>query len=126
MRTIEHWQRLVVYTAEPPSRGRPTTLTALLAQAATAGIAGATVLAGSGGYGRHHTHQSTLLHGADKTPLVLVIVDEPDRIRAFLPRLRELLPDAVATVDDVEAIRYQRSSPDRAGPIRRPRWPHRR
>ena len=66
-------------------------------------IAGATVLRGVMGFGRHgHVHRTRLFGVSDDRPIVIVSVDEPERIRAILPELRTLLPQGLITVHEVE------------------------
>ena len=51
-------------------------------------IAGATVLRGGVGYGHSsHLHSAKILRLSDDLPLVIEIVDSPDKIAAFLPVL---------------------------------------
>ncbi|MBY0506493.1 MAG: DUF190 domain-containing protein [Bryobacteraceae bacterium] len=69
------------------------------------GIAGATVLRGVMGYGKHHrVHRSGLFGVSDDRPVVIVAVDEEARIRAVLPEIRTLLSEELITVHSVEVI----------------------
>jgi uncharacterized protein len=71
------------------------------------GLAGATALRGIEGFAAlspiHTTHMWAL---GEHMPIVITIVDDPARIRAFLDSLDELLHKGVVLIDDVEAIRY--------------------
>lgn len=61
----------------------------IVRRARDAGLAGATVLRGSEGYGSHsQVHTTRLLDLAEDLPLLVLIVDEADRVRAFLPPAR--------------------------------------
>ena len=77
-------------------------------RAHAAGLAGATVIRGIEGYGAssriHTTHVFRL---SQDLPLVVVITDSEDRIRAFLPQLDELDLSGLVMLDEVEAIRYR-------------------
>lgn len=77
-------------------------------RAHAAGLAGATVIRGIEGYGAssriHTTHVFRL---SQDLPLVVVITDSEDRIRAFLPQLHELDLSGLVMLDEVEAIRYR-------------------
>ena len=65
-------------------------------------IAGATVLRGVMGYGRHgHVHRKRLLGVSDDHPIIVVTVDEPAKIQSILPELRQLVPDELITVHEV-------------------------
>ena len=72
-----------------------------------AGLAGATVLRGIEGFGASSAiHTTRLLSLAENLPAVIIIVDQADRVRAFLPQLDELVDEGMVILDDVEVIRY--------------------
>jgi PII-like signaling protein len=76
-------------------------------RAHAAGLAGASVFRGMEGYGAsHHIHTTRILSLSEDLPLAIVIVDAPDRIRAFLPQLDELVTNGLAFVDEVEVVRH--------------------
>jgi uncharacterized protein len=76
-------------------------------RAKAAGLAGASVFHGVEGFGASSLiHTTRLLSLTEDLPAVVVIVDTPDRIRAFLPQLDELVIEGLVTVDEVEVIRY--------------------
>jgi PII-like signaling protein len=66
-------------------------------------LAGATVfqaLEGFGASGRvHRTHVVV-----DDSPVMVVVIDRPDRIDAFLKSVEGLLDNVLVTVDDVDVI----------------------
>ena len=66
------------------------------------GIAGATVLRGVMGYGRHgQVHRKRLLGVSDDHPMVIIAVDSADKIRAVFPELRSLVKSGLITIADV-------------------------
>ena len=72
-----------------------------------AGLAGATVLRGIEGYGAaSRIHTTRILSLTEDLPVVIVIVDAEDRVRAFLPQLDELVTEGMVILDEVEVIRY--------------------
>ena len=76
-------------------------------RARAAGLAGASVLRGIEGYGASsRIHTTRLLSLSQDLPIAVVIVDQDDRIRAFLPHLDELVAEGLVIVDPVEVIRY--------------------
>lgn len=80
----------------------------IVKRARDAGLAGATVLRGIEGYGlSSRVHTTRLLDLAEDLPLLVVIVDAADRIRAFLPELDELITDGAVVLDEVEVITYR-------------------
>lgn len=69
------------------------------------GIAGASVMRGIMGYGRHgHVHRTRLFGVSDDRPIVIIAVDDHDRILAFLPELKALLPGGLITITEVETL----------------------
>lgn len=78
--------------------------TDLLARARRSGLAGATLLRAREGRGRSGALHHTQLF-AENAPLALVVVDDADKISAFLDGLGEARGDALLTVDDVTAFR---------------------
>ena len=76
-------------------------------RARAAGLAGASVLRGIEGYGASsRVHTTRLLSLSQDLPVAVVIVDQDDRIRGFLPHLDELVAEGLVIVDPVEVIRY--------------------
>jgi PII-like signaling protein len=79
----------------------------IVRRAREAGLAGATVLRGTDGYGTSSLiHTTRLLDLAEQLPIVVIIVDAKERVRAFLPELDELVDEGAVVLDEVEVIRY--------------------
>ena len=77
----------------------------LVHRAHAAGLAGASVLRGIEGFGSSsRIHTSRLLSLSEDLPVVVVVVDEPERIDAFLPQVEELVTEGLVTLDDVEVV----------------------
>ncbi|MGW0992955.1 DUF190 domain-containing protein [Streptomyces sp. NPDC002520] len=82
--------------------------TEIVHRAHRAGLAGATVFRGVEGFGAGSVvHTTRLLSMADDLPAVVVIVDDADRIRAFLSELEELPIEGLVVVQEVEVIHYE-------------------
>ncbi|MFC7764440.1 DUF190 domain-containing protein [Catellatospora bangladeshensis] len=98
--------RLTVLVGEDDRwRHRPM-YTELVHRAHAAGLAGATVLRGVEGFGTHsRIHTDRLLSLAEELPMMVLIVDAEERIRAFLPQLAELGLEGLVMLDPVEVIR---------------------
>ena len=74
-------------------------------------IAGATVNRGIMGYGaKGEPHKRTFLHPMRDLPLVISVVDTPDRIAAAARAVEEMLENGLIVLSDVEMIRLTRSS----------------
>lgn len=75
----------------------------LVKRARTARMRGATVLEGVRGFGASGAvHHSRLLR--DDAPLAVVMVDEPERIEAYLRAVDDLLDGVLVVLDDVLLI----------------------
>ncbi|MFC6084589.1 DUF190 domain-containing protein [Sphaerisporangium aureirubrum] len=71
------------------------------------GLAGATVLRGIEGYGASsRIHTARILSLSEDLPVAVIVVDTEERVRAFLPRLDELVTEGLVVLDPVEVIRY--------------------
>jgi len=100
--------RLSVYLADGEQYHHKPAYAEIVIAAHRAGLAGASVLHGLEGFGRSSRmiHTSRLLDLADNLPLIVVAIDTPERIRAFLPTLREISPNSLATLDSVELVAH--------------------
>lgn len=101
-------QMLRIYLGESDkTEGRPS-FEAVVVAARQAGLAGATVLRGSRGFGANSVvHHPTLFRLSDDLPVVIELVDDAEKIDAFLPRLGELLHGGgLVTLESVRVLRY--------------------
>jgi uncharacterized protein len=93
-----------------PGRDRPL-YEAIVRRARESHLAGATVLRGPMGFGRHsRVHTAKLLELSTDLPVVIEIVDAEDRVEAFLPTVDELVTEGLVTLEAVRIVRYV--SPD--------------
>jgi PII-like signaling protein len=76
------------------------------------GLAGATVIRGIEGFGADsRLHTSRILRLSEDLPVVIEIVDEPERIDSVLPMLDEMVAEGMVTVERVQIIAYRGSQP---------------
>ena len=76
-------------------------------------LAGATVLRGAMGFGKSsRLHTAKILRLSFDLPVIIEIVDEEQKIDAFLPVLDEMMKGGLVTLEKVRVIQY------RAGEIR--------
>jgi PII-like signaling protein len=93
-----------------PGRDRPL-FEAIVRRAREAHLAGATVLRGPMGFGRHsRMHAAKLLELSTDLPIVIEIVDAEDKVESFLPVVDELVTEGLVTLEAVRIVRYV--SPD--------------
>lgn len=79
----------------------------IVRRAREAGLAGATVLRGTEGYGASVLiHTTRILSLTEDLPIVVIIVDAEERVRAFLPQLDDLISEGMVILDEVEVLRY--------------------
>ena len=81
---------------------------ALVEQARIAGCAGATVLRGVNGFGA--TSREHAKHGMRMSvdlPLVVHVVDDPDKITALAEVYSAMIADGLITVEDVHVLMYR-------------------
>lgn len=80
---------------------------AIVLKARTAGIAGATVLRGPMGFGHaSHLHTAKILRLSGDLPIVIEIVDEEPKVRAFLASIEAMIGRRLVTLERVEVIRW--------------------
>jgi uncharacterized protein len=99
--------RLTVFIGESDRWHHHSLAHEIVERAHRAGLAGATVLRGIEGYGAtSHIHTARVLSLSEDLPIVIVVVDTEERIRAFLPELDELISEGLVLLDEVEVVRY--------------------
>ena len=71
-------------------------------------LAGATVLRGPMGFGRSsHLHNANILRLSLDLPIVVEIVDETQKITAFLPELDKMMRGGLITIERAEVFHYR-------------------
>jgi hypothetical protein len=109
MRIPEEGVLLRVFVGESDrEKGRDRPLyEAIVQRAREAHLAGATVLKGPMGFGRHSLmHTSKLLEMSVDLPIVIEIVDAEEKIRAFMPVVDEMVTEGLVTLEAVRVIKY--------------------
>jgi PII-like signaling protein len=71
-------------------------------------LAGATVLRGPMGFGKaSRLHTAKILRLSLDLPMVIEIVDEEEKIQAFLPVLDQMMGGGLVTLEKVKVIDYR-------------------
>jgi PII-like signaling protein len=87
--------------------GRPL-YEALVEDARRRGLAGATVLRGTLGFGANsRIHTAKILRLSEDLPMVVEIVDTPEKIATFLPDLDGMIGEGLVTLEKVRVIVYR-------------------
>ncbi len=105
-------QLLRIFIGDSDKSGHRPLYEVIVEEARKAGMAGATVLHGTLGFGAHsRLHTAKVLQLSQDLPLVIEIVDKPDRIAAFMPRLDSLIQEGLVTLETVQVIAYRPGPP---------------
>jgi len=87
--------------------GRPL-YEAIVEEARRRGLAGATVWKGFMGFGAHsRLHTAKILRLSEDLPVVIEIVDSPEKIAGFLPELDAMIGEGLVTLERAEILLYR-------------------
>ncbi|MFD8014066.1 DUF190 domain-containing protein [Streptomyces sp. NPDC058955] len=106
-RTAGRALRLTIVVGENDTRHHRPLSTEIVHRAHAAGLAGASVFRGVEGFGgSSRIHTARILSLSEDLPVAILIVDEEERIRAFLPELETLVTDGLVLLDACEVVRW--------------------
>lgn len=109
MRRSEPARLLRLYISESDRYQAKPLHEAIVAKCRELKIAGASVFAGLEGYGETaELHRSHLVH-SDR-PIVVMIVDSAEKIRALVPELETMLDTGLIAISDVQTVRIEKSA----------------
>ncbi|MDJ0848286.1 MAG: DUF190 domain-containing protein [Myxococcota bacterium] len=101
---------LRVFLGESNRAGRKPLYEALVLKAREMHLAGATVLRGSLGFGANsRLHTAKVLRLSGDLPIVVEIVDTPEKIDSFLQACDGMIDDGLVTLEKVRVIHYKPS-----------------
>src|SRR5262249_39685004 len=105
MRVFEERGLLRIFVGEGDKYGPVPLYEAIVLKARESGLAGATVLRGVMGFGRHSVmHTAKILRLSEDLPMVVEIVDSMERIEAFLTVLDGMVQEGLVTLEPVRVI----------------------
>lgn len=108
MKIPEEGYLLRIFVGESDRFGHHPLYEAIVLKAREQGLAGATVLRGLMGFGKHSIlHTAKILRLSEDLPMVVEIVDSLEKIEAFLPQLDEMISDGLVTLETVKVIHYK-------------------
>lgn len=99
---------LRVFVGESDHYGGKPLYEAIVQEARRRGMAGATALRGLMGFGAHsRLHTAKVLRLSEDLPIVVEIVDTPEKIEELLPKLDEMIEEGLVTLERVRVITYR-------------------
>ena len=99
---------LRIFVGESDRHGHHPLYEAIVLKAREAGLAGATVMRGVMGFGKHSIlHTAKILRLSEDLPMVVEIVDSLEKVEKFLPLLDEMISDGLVTLERVKVIHYK-------------------
>jgi PII-like signaling protein len=104
-------QLLRIYIDESDQwEGKPL-YAAIVHMARSQGLAGATVLRGMMGFGANSLiHTATnVAHMPEDLPIVVEIVDKPEKIKKFQPAIDQMVKEGLITLEKVTVVAYRSS-----------------
>jgi PII-like signaling protein len=108
MRIEGEGARLRVYIGESDRWQGAALYEAIVHRARADGLAGATVLRGIEGFGANsRVHSTKILRLSEDLPVVIELVDSPERIQAFVPVVEEMVREGLITVEPVHIVTYR-------------------
>lgn len=108
---------LRVFIGESDRFDRKPLYQAILIKARELGLAGATVLRGTEGFGANSiVHTASLLAMSTDLPIVIEIVDTQDKIDLLLPHLQTMVQEGMITMEYVLIIAYRHNPADAPAP----------
>ncbi|MEU2061211.1 DUF190 domain-containing protein [Streptomyces sp. NPDC013455] len=108
--------RLTVYVGENDTWHHKPLYSEIVHRAHAAGLAGASAFRGVEGFGASsRIHTSRLLSLSEDLPVAVVVVDAEERVRAFLPRLAELVGEHLVTLEECEVVLPRTDRPPAGG-----------
>jgi uncharacterized protein len=107
MRPQETAQLLRIFIGEDDRHDGHPLYEAIVLKAREQGLAGATVLRGPMGFGHSsRLHTAKILRLSEDLPIVVEIIDQVDKINAFLPLLDTMVKGGLVSLEEVQILRY--------------------
>lgn len=107
MQIPEDGYLLRIFVGESDRHGHHPLYEAIVLKAREEGLAGATVLRGLMGFGKHSIlHTAKILRLSEDLPMVVEIIDGLEKVEKFLPLLDDMITDGLVTLEKVRVINY--------------------
>ena len=109
MKLPKKGQLLRIFIGESDKREGIPLFEWIVRHARKSGLAGATVMRGLEGYGAHsRLHTAKILRLSEDLPVIVEIVDTPEKINAFLEIVDEAIDEGLVTIENI-SIKFYRS-----------------
>jgi hypothetical protein len=110
MKLLEKAERIRIYIGEEDKfEGQPLA-DAIVYAARGMNLAGATVYRGLMGFGANSLiHTTKILRLSEDLPVVVEVVDHPDKLKPLLDKLDAMLNEGMVTREPVDVIAYRHS-----------------
>jgi hypothetical protein len=110
MRTESQAHLLRIFVNESDRHEGRSVYETIIRLAREQGLAGATALRAIEGYGAAgRIHSVKVLHLSEDVPIVVEIIDTPERIASFIPTLDKIVAEGVVTVEKIHVLTYRRN-----------------
>ena len=97
--------QLTIYVDETDTRGELPLFEVIVRRLLHLDVAGATVHRGVMGYGKHgKVHRQRLFGVSDDRPIMVLAVDEADKIRRVAPEIRAMVTEGLVTISPIEVV----------------------
>jgi hypothetical protein len=108
MKLLEKAERIRIYIGEDDMHdGRPLA-DVIVERARTMGLAGATVFRGQSGFGANSLiHTTKILRLSEDLPVVVEIVDHPERLAPLMVALDAMMNEGMITTEPVQVVAYR-------------------
>ena len=100
-------QILRIYIGESDCLHHKPLYETIVLKAREMGLAGATVLRGAMGFGASsHLHTAKILRLSMDLPVLIEIVESPEKIAAFLPYVEDVVKEGLVTIEEIRIVKY--------------------
>ncbi|MGL1862598.1 MAG: DUF190 domain-containing protein [Pseudodesulfovibrio sp.] len=108
MKLLEKAERIRIYIGEDDKHKSRPMADVIVEEARKIGLAGATVFRGLSGFGANsRIHTTKILRLSEDLPVVVEIVDHPDKVEPLLEMLDEMMTEGMVTREPVNVIAYR-------------------
>jgi hypothetical protein len=110
MKLLEKAERIRIYIGEDDKYEGQPLADAIVYAAREMNLAGATVYRGLMGFGANSLiHTTKILRLSEDLPVVVEVVDHPDKLQPLLDKLDAMLNEGMVTKEPVDVIAYRHS-----------------